>query len=131
MPPNTPAHRAPTGKAGAATPATNPTAPGGGGSAGDPTSGAGAGYSQDVPGVLPATGGQNQGQGEGDYGILGTLQPADVFQLAVWALVPANDDEELATRRAEVREIIMGLLDEIAPDDGSGEGRSRKARPRR
>jgi len=40
----------------------------------------------------------------------------DVIKLCVWAAHPTSDPAEAAARRGEVREILLRVLDQIAPE---------------
>lgn len=72
-------------------------------------------------GAMRSGTGTAEGAGQQQLGMAvpytpGLLAPADLWQLATWAVSPAYDDAEVSERRTGVRAILLKLVDEIAPE---------------
>jgi hypothetical protein len=39
-----------------------------------------------------------------------------IWQLAIWAVNPADGDDALAARRAQVRQLLLSMVDQLAPE---------------
>lgn len=39
-----------------------------------------------------------------------------IWQLATWAVTPADSDEALVSRRAQVRQLLLSMVDQLAPE---------------
>jgi len=51
-----------------------------------------------------------------------------IWQLAVWVCSPAPDDATQALRVAQCRQLLLSLVDQLAPEAGAGELHMRESR---
>lgn len=56
---------------------------------------------------------------QGAAGALPDDSAGIIWQLAIWSLNPSDDPDTQALRRAQIRAILLALIDQVAPENGA------------